>query len=131
VVNGPGGTGSKSRLKGFLVAGKTGTSQVIELGKEKGMSKELAAEFEDHAWFVRSALRRSLRWLWLFSWHIAKASGTGAAAAPVPDAFEYLSEQPQPAQASPQGRSPRPGVILKLRGKLLAHALFFSQFYNL
>jgi len=52
VVNGPGGTGSKSRLKGFVVAGKTGTAQVIELGKEKGMSKELASEFEDHAWFV-------------------------------------------------------------------------------
>jgi penicillin-binding protein 2 len=55
VVNEPGGTGAKSRLKSRVVAGKTGTAQVIALGKEKGMSKELAAEFEDHAWFVAIA----------------------------------------------------------------------------
>jgi penicillin-binding protein 2 len=52
VVNEARGTGTKSRLKTFVLAGKTGTSQVIELGKEKSMSKEAAAEFEDHAWFV-------------------------------------------------------------------------------
>jgi penicillin-binding protein 2 len=52
VVNGPGGTGSKAKIKGFLVAGKTGTAQVIELGKEKGLSKDLASELADHAWFV-------------------------------------------------------------------------------
>ena len=52
VVNEPSGTGSKSRLKAFRVAGKTGTAQVVELDKEKGLSKEVAAEFEDHAWFV-------------------------------------------------------------------------------
>ncbi len=52
VVNETKGTGSKSRLKDIVIAGKTGTAQVIGLGKEKGMSKDQAAEYEDHAWFV-------------------------------------------------------------------------------
>jgi penicillin-binding protein 2 len=52
VVNEPHGTGSSARLKNFTVAGKTGTAQVLELGKEKAVSKEAAAEFEDHAWFL-------------------------------------------------------------------------------
>jgi penicillin-binding protein 2 len=52
VVNEPSGTGSKARLKSCIVAGKTGTAQMIELGKEKGMNKDVASDFEDHAWFV-------------------------------------------------------------------------------
>jgi penicillin-binding protein 2 len=55
VVNEPHGTGSGARLKAFTVAGKTGTAQVLELGKEKAVSKEAAAELEDHAWFVAVA----------------------------------------------------------------------------
>jgi penicillin-binding protein 2 len=55
VVNEPGGTGSKSRLKnGPIVAGKTGTAQVVALGKEKPVQKgdEPPPDFNDHAWFV-------------------------------------------------------------------------------
>ncbi len=52
VVNEPHGTGSSARLKTFTVAGKTGTAQVVELGREKTMSKEAAGEFGDHAWFL-------------------------------------------------------------------------------
>jgi penicillin-binding protein 2 len=55
VVNEPHGTGSSARLKAFTVAGKTGTAQVLELGREKAVSKEVAAEFEDHAWFLAIA----------------------------------------------------------------------------
>jgi penicillin-binding protein 2 len=55
VVNEPHGTGYNARLKGFTVAGKTGTAQLLELGKEKAVSKEAAAEFQDHAWFVAIA----------------------------------------------------------------------------
>jgi penicillin-binding protein 2 len=55
VVNEPHGTGSKARLKTMTVAGKTGTSQVLELGREKTVSKEASEEFEDHAWFVAVA----------------------------------------------------------------------------
>jgi penicillin-binding protein 2 len=58
VVNEPGGTGSKSRLKtGPIVAGKTGTAQVVALGKEKAVQKgeEPPPDFNDHAWFVALA----------------------------------------------------------------------------
>jgi penicillin-binding protein 2 len=47
VVNGP-GTGARIRLEGFDIAGKTGTAQVVSLGKDVGKNK-------DHAWFVSVA----------------------------------------------------------------------------
>jgi penicillin-binding protein 2 len=46
VINEPGGTGGASRLPGILAAGKTGTAQVVTLGK-KGA--------RDHAWFIAYA----------------------------------------------------------------------------
>ncbi|HEY6802162.1 MAG TPA: penicillin-binding protein 2 [Pyrinomonadaceae bacterium] len=47
VVNG-GGTGSAIRMAGFDIAGKTGTAQVVGLGKDTGKNK-------DHSWFVSYA----------------------------------------------------------------------------
>lgn len=47
VVN-AGGTASKIAIPGFEIAGKTGTAQVAELGKDVGKNK-------DHAWFVSYA----------------------------------------------------------------------------
>jgi penicillin-binding protein 2 len=47
VVNG-GGTGGRIKIEGFDIAGKTGTAQVAELGKDVGENK-------DHAWFVSFA----------------------------------------------------------------------------
>lgn len=47
VVNG-GGTGAAIRMAGFDIAGKTGTAQVVGLGKDSGKNK-------DHAWFVSYA----------------------------------------------------------------------------
>lgn len=47
VVNN-GGTGSRIKMAGFDIAGKTGTAQVVELGKDTGENK-------DHAWFVSFA----------------------------------------------------------------------------
>jgi penicillin-binding protein 2 len=47
VVN-AGGTASKIAIPGFEIAGKTGTAQVAELGKDVGDKK-------DHAWFVSYA----------------------------------------------------------------------------
>jgi len=57
VVNEPHGTGSRSRVKGLTVAGKTGTAQVVGLEKEKEYENgdELPPEFLDHAWFVAIA----------------------------------------------------------------------------
>jgi penicillin-binding protein 2 len=47
VVN-AGGTGAGIRMAGFDIAGKTGTAQVVGLGKDTGKNK-------DHAWFVSYA----------------------------------------------------------------------------
>ena len=55
VVNAPNGTGKNARLNGILVAGKTGTSQVVRMGKERVKSKQLPWQERDHAWFVAYA----------------------------------------------------------------------------
>jgi len=47
VVN-AGGTGARIQMAGFDIAGKTGTAQVVGLGKDSGKNK-------DHAWFVSYA----------------------------------------------------------------------------
>ena len=47
VVN-AGGTGAAIRIAGFDIAGKTGTAQVVALGKDVGKNK-------DHSWFVTYA----------------------------------------------------------------------------
>jgi penicillin-binding protein 2 len=54
VVN-EGGTGTKARVEGFDVAGKTGTAQVV--GKES--YKKSSEETEDNAWFVGYAPYRN------------------------------------------------------------------------
>jgi penicillin-binding protein 2 len=48
VVNEPGGTGGAVQMASFDVAGKTGTAQVVSLGKDVGENK-------DHSWFVSYA----------------------------------------------------------------------------
>lgn len=57
VVNQPHGTGSKARLDDVVVAGKTGTAQVVGLEKEKSLDQEgdMRDEFRDHAWFAAVA----------------------------------------------------------------------------
>jgi penicillin-binding protein 2 len=47
VVN-AGGTAARIRMEGFDIAGKTGTAQVVALGKDTGKNK-------DHSWFVTYA----------------------------------------------------------------------------
>ncbi|MCC6451755.1 MAG: hypothetical protein IT171_02635, partial [Acidobacteria bacterium] len=47
VVN-AGGTAGSIRIPGFDIAGKTGTAQVAEVGKDTGKNK-------DHSWFVSFA----------------------------------------------------------------------------
>jgi penicillin-binding protein 2 len=55
VVNSNRGTGSKARVRGIEVGGKTGTSQVGKLGAERLKQGRFARERKDHAWFVAFA----------------------------------------------------------------------------
>jgi len=55
VVNGAGGTGRKAALSYVTVAGKTGTSQVVALGRKRVKASQLPREQRDHAWFVAFA----------------------------------------------------------------------------
>jgi penicillin-binding protein 2 len=49
------GTGKKASLPDVAVAGKTGTSQVVTLGKERIPAAKLKWNQRDHAWFVAYA----------------------------------------------------------------------------
>ncbi|MBC8282679.1 MAG: penicillin-binding protein 2, partial [Nitrospinae bacterium] len=57
VVNGPRGTGKKSRLKNIVVSGKTGTVQVVRMKSNEELEKEeeIPYKYRDHAWFVAFA----------------------------------------------------------------------------
>lgn len=55
VVNTDRGTGKKARLNGIAAAGKTGTSQVVKMGKERVKATQLPWQQRDHAWFLAYA----------------------------------------------------------------------------
>lgn len=56
-VNEPHGTGGKARLEQVVVAGKTGTAQVVSLQKmdRNDAEENIPEPFRDHAWFVAIA----------------------------------------------------------------------------
>jgi penicillin-binding protein 2 len=55
-VNGKNATGGRARLADVVVAGKTGTAQVVRLEKFKSVpEKDLPYKYRDHAWFTAFA----------------------------------------------------------------------------
>ena len=57
VVNEPGGTGTRLKLTGVELSGKSGTAQVIGYSTRDRVGKQ--KKFEDNAWFVGYAPKRN------------------------------------------------------------------------
>lgn len=87
VVNEPHGTGYRAKINGLVVAGKTGTAQVVNLdfGKNYEKEEDIPTQFRDHAWFV--ALAEVDRPTLALSILIEHGGHGGSAAAPIAKAL--------------------------------------------
>jgi penicillin-binding protein 2 len=102
VVN-AGGTGAAIRMAGFDIAGKTGTAQVVGLGKDTGKNK-------DHSWFVSyaPAYKPEIAMVAL----IENSGFGGQHAAPavrrVYDVYYRKTRNEEPPGALPVAKTPKP-----------------------
>jgi penicillin-binding protein 2 len=103
VVNEPGGTGGAARIWGVVAAGKTGTAQVVALGKKGG---------KDHAWFVAFAPLEAPELAMAIV--VEHGGHGGAAAAPIARRiFEAHFQTPAKGTPSPSsGQGPGEKVTL-------------------
>jgi hypothetical protein len=109
VVNG-GGTGAGIQMAGFDIAGKTGTAQVVALGKDTGKNK-------DHSWFMHQ--RTNQRSLWS---HLLRIPGLEADT-PHPQSAVFTiptTERPDTKNRQEQFKSQRknhPRILLAQRNR--------------
>jgi penicillin-binding protein 2 len=93
VVNN-GGTGASIKMAGFDIAGKTGTAQVVALGKDVGANK-------DHSWFVSyaPAYRPEISMIALVE---NSGFGSSHAAPAVRGVYDVYYAKTHPQQPAPQ-----------------------------
>ena len=100
-VQDPDGTGGRARVEGVLVAGKTGTSQVVGLEQIKGLKDEdIPMRYRDHALFVAFAPAEAPEIaLAVVVEHAGK--GGGAVAAPIAQKVLAKYFEKHPVEGSP------------------------------
>lgn len=90
------GTARRAGIRGFAVAGKTGTAQVANAERVEGEDEERAPELRTHAWFVGFAPFEAPEIA--VAVVVEHGGGGGAAAGPVARAlFEAYFDRPRPA----------------------------------
>ncbi len=104
VVSGPHGTatGIGRTLKGYTIAGKTGTAQVRGLNGQKYNAAQTPERFRDHAWFIAFAPVENPQIA--IAVLVENGQHGGSAAAPIARAmFDYwlLGKLPAPAVTAP------------------------------
>jgi penicillin-binding protein 2 len=118
-VNEPFGTGYATRLKDVVVAGKTGTAQVVKLGTRRLKAAQVSYFERDHAWFASFAPAEDPEIVVVV---LNEHSGFGASnAAPTAsavmkkyfelkaeDAAERAGPAPAPAPGAPAPATPPP-----------------------
>ena len=132
VVHEPRGTGGRSRVPGILVAGKTGTAQVVGLEHTEDLDEdEVALRHRDHAWFVAYAPADAPE---IAVAAIVEHGGHGgSAAAPIVRRVlaEYFGESVGPVPPAPAGApaaapappaSPAPPAPLPAQARVAAAA---------
>jgi penicillin-binding protein 2 len=94
------GTGKKASIPGIAIAGKTGTSQVVTLGKERIPAAKLEWNQRDHAWFIAYAPADDPAIAIATLVEHAAGGGGGAVAAPITkqvlETFFRLREEREP-----------------------------------
>jgi len=100
VVQDPGGTGGRARVRGLNVAGKTGTTQVVSLDVTEDMEEEdIPVRYRDHALFAAFAPAEAPEIALVVLVEHAGAGG-GAVAAPIAGTvFRRWFEKKQESEA--------------------------------
>jgi penicillin-binding protein 2 len=114
VVNGA-GTGGRSRIAGYDVAGKTGTAQMISIEGGRAAAGKTSRDLRDHGWFVFFAPRDNPQ---IAGVVFAEHAEHGASAAPIAKYametfFAKKEGRPLPPPLKPQP-PPRPPVEERL-----------------